>query len=175
MADVKEIIRRIGSLAEDLGREVDSALAAGGAEARARLETLAAELEQANAERNEALAARQEAERELELSEKRVESLVLKLKDARQAAVEAGEEAQRTMRRQLEALQSECDEARAELDRERSVRKRLEKGAVADEKRLSDLEKALASGKDDGSGEVDSAEIEKLQEALAAARKAADA
>jgi len=175
MADVKEIVRRIGSLAEELGREVDSALAASGSEARARLEELAVELEQVRAEKDEALAARQEAERELDLSEKRVESLVLKLKDARQAAVEAGEEAQRTMRRQLEALQSESDEARSELERERSVRKRLEKGAAADEKRLNDLEKALASGKSAGSGKVDSAELDKLQDELTAARKEADA
>ena len=174
MADVKEIVRRIGSLAEELGREIDGALAAGGAEVRERLEELVAELEEMRNERNEALAARQEAERELDLSEKRIESLVLKLKDARQAAVEAGEEAQRTMRRQLEALQSECDEARAELERERSVRKRLEKGAAADDKRLSDLEKALAS-KDAGSDEIDRAGIDKLQAELAAARMATDA
>jgi len=175
MADVKEIVRRIGSLAEELGREVDSVLAASGSEARARLEELAVELEQLRAEKDEALAARKEAEQELDLSEKRIESLVLKLKDARQAAVEAGEEAQRTMRRQLEALQSECDEARSELERERSVRKRLEKGAAADEKRLNDLEKALASGKGAGSGKVDSAELDKLQDELTAARKEADA
>lgn len=174
MADVREIVRQLAALAEELGRELDAALASSGAEARARQEELAAELEQLRAEKDDALSARQEAERELDLSEKRIESLVLKLKDARQAAIEAGEEAQRTMRRQLEALQSECDEARSELEGERSIRKRLEKGAAADEKRLSDLEKALASGEGAAGKGGDSAELRKLQAELSAASETID-
>ena len=149
MAEVKEIVRQIGSLAGEVESALDAALAAGGAETRARLEALAAELERVRVEKDEALAARQEAEREQEAAEKRVDSLVQKLKEARQAAVDASEEAQRTLRRQLEALQGECDDARAELERERSVRKRLERGAATDEKRMQELEKALRLTRDE--------------------------
>ncbi len=170
MADVKQIVRQIANLAEELGREVDGALAASCADVRARLAEAEAQLEQARMERDEALAARQEAEREVDVAEKRVDSLVQKLKEARQAAVEASEEAQRTLRRQMEALQSECDDARNELERERSVRKRLEKGASADEKRLHELEKALGAGK--AAAVSGGADVAALQEALREAREA---
>ena len=173
MAEVKEIVRQIGSLAGELESALDAALAAGGAETRARLEALAAELERVRVEKDEALAARQEAEREQEAAEKRVDSLVQKLKEARQAAVDASEEAQRTLRRQLEALQGECDDARAELERERSVRKRLERGAATDEKRMQELEKALADGPPPTATKAGGAELEALQAALGEARDAA--
>lgn len=170
MTDRTEIIRQIGALVEELDRVVEAECAAGGSEAKARIEELAAELEQVRAEGGTALEARQRLEQELEVAEKRIETLVQKLKDARQAAAEAGEEAQRALRRQLEALQQECDDARADLEAERSVRKRLEKGAAADEKRLSDLEKTLA-GKPVGGAAVerDGKEAARLRVELEAA------
>lgn len=171
MADVNEIARQIADLAELLGRELDGALEARQADSEVQLASLTDELEQIRADKDAAQAARKAAEREVEAAEKRVESLVQKLKEARQAAVEAGEEAQRTLRRQLEALQCECDEARAELEGERSVRKRLERGAAADDKRLQELEKALATAKTPGG--ADSAELAAVQGALNEARDAA--
>jgi len=71
-------------------------------------------------------------------------------------------------------MQSECDDARAELDRERSVRKRLEKGAAADEKRLGELEKALAASKALPKTGGDAAELRRLQSALTSASEEAD-
>lgn len=171
MADVKAIARQIAELTELLGGELEGALAACQADNEAQLARLTAELEQARTDKDAAQTAQKEAERELEVAEKRVESLMQKLKEARQAAVEAGEEAQRTLRRQLEALQGECDDARAELDNERSVRKRLERGAVADEKRLQELEKALAAAKVPGGADV--AELATVQGELNEAREAA--
>lgn len=144
MANADEILEQIRALTEELARTVEQERKSGDAEARSRLEALSAELAELRAERDEAQAARRKADQELEVAEKRIDTLVHKLKDARQAAADAAEEAQRALRRQLEALQAECDEARAELEQERSVRKRLEKGAAADEKRLAELEKAVA-------------------------------
>jgi predicted nucleic acid-binding Zn-ribbon protein len=174
MASVKEIVGQIEVLALELSRVIDGELAAGGAEARAKIDALSTELEVVRNEREEALAARQGAESELDVAEKRIEALVLKLKDARQATAEAGEEAQRGLRRQLDAMQSECDDARAELDRERSVRKRLEKGAAADEKRLGELEKSLAASKALPKTGGDAAELRRLQSALTNASEEAD-
>jgi hypothetical protein len=144
MSDRTELIRQIGALVEELGRVAEEEREAGIVEAKERILDLTTELEQTRAQGEVAVAARQNLEHELEVAEKRIETLVQKLKEARQAAAEAGEEAQRALRRQLEALQQECDDARAELETERSVRKRLEKGAAADEKRLGELAKALA-------------------------------
>ena len=171
MADVKEIVRQIEELTELLGRELDGALATRQADSEAQLARLVDELERVRADKDAAQAGQREAERELEVAEKRVESLVQKLKEARQAAVEAGEEAQRTLRRQLEALQGECDEARAELESERSVRKRLERGASSDEKRLQELEEALAAVKVPGG--ADGTELATLQGELSEARETA--
>jgi len=171
MADVKEIAQQIAELTELLGRELDGVLEARQVDDEAQIARLSAELEQTRADKDAAQVARQEAEREADVAEKRVESLVQKLKEARQATIEAGEEAQRTLRRQLEALQGECDDARAELDNERSVRKRLERGAAADEKRLQELEKALATANVPAG--TDSAELATVQGALDEARDAA--
>lgn len=174
MASVKEIVGQIEVLAAELGRVIDGELAAGGAAARAKIDALTAELDTLRNEREEALAARKGVESELDLAEKRIDALVLKLKDARQAAAEAGEEAQRALRRQLEAMQSECDDTRTELERERSVRKRLEKGAAADEKRLGELEKTLAARKEAAKAGADSAELGRLQATLAEVRAETD-
>jgi hypothetical protein len=144
MSDRTELIRQIGALVEELGRVAEEEREAGIVEAKERILDLTTELEQTRAQGEVAVAARQNLEHELEVAEKRIETLVQKLKEARQATAEAGEEAQRALRRQLDALQQECDDARADLETERSARKRLEKGAAADEKRLGELEKALA-------------------------------
>jgi hypothetical protein len=168
MADMKELVRQIGTLAEELSRAVEEELEATGAETRAKITELTAGFERVCAERDAALGGQREVERELAVAEKRIETLVDKLKDARQAAAEAGEEAQRALRRQLDALQGECDDARAELDKERAVRKRLEKAAAADEKRLSELAKASQPG----AGAV-GAEFDRLQGELTEARESA--
>jgi len=175
MADRTDIVRQIVALVEDLGRVVDAEHEASNAEALGKIDELSRELEQVHIQHEEVLAARQGLERELEVAEKRIETLVQKLKEARQAAAEAGEEARKALRRQLEALQEECDDARAELDQERSVRKRLEKGAAADDKRLNELEKALAAGKPVAGSEGDAGgkELAAAQAALAEARESA--
>lgn len=175
MADRTDIVRQIVALVEDIGRVVDAEHEAATAEALGKIDGLSRELEQVRIELEEALAGRQGLERELDVAEKRIETLVQKLKDARQAAAEAGEEAQKALRRQLEALQEECDDARAELDQERSIRKRLEKGAAADDKRVNELEKALAAGKPVAGAEGDAGgkELAAAQAALADARESA--
>ncbi|NJC86914.1 MAG: hypothetical protein FIB02_00020 [Desulfuromonas sp.] len=136
MASGGEIARQIGALAEELGQTL--------AEARDRIEVLTAELAEARAGGADILAAKQG---ELETAEKRIESLVQKLKEARQEAVDAREETRQELQQQLETLEKTAENAREELDQERSIRKRLEKGAAADEKRLAELEKAVAEGK----------------------------
>lgn len=138
MADSAEILRQIRILTEELGRVVEDERAAGGAETQARIEELAGECARVRAQHDEEQAARQALEHELEVAQSRIDTLVHKLKDARQAAAEAGEEAQRALRRQLEALQQECDEARAELETERTLRKQLEKRGAADELRAAE-------------------------------------
>lgn len=135
MASGEEMVRQIGALAEELGRELSSA--------QRRVETLTAELEEARTAGADQLAARQG---ELETAEKRIETLVQKLKEARQEAVDTREAVSQEMQQRMAALEQAADDAREELDRERSIRKRLEKGAAADEKRLNELEKALAEG-----------------------------
>lgn len=167
MADRTELVRQIGTLVEELGRVAEEEREAGIAETRVRIVELSTELEEVRTREEEAAEARKQLENELEVAEKRIETLVQKLKEARQAAVDAAEESQRAMRRQLDALQQECDDARADLEAERSVRKRLEKGASADERRLSELEKALA-GKPATKSAVDAGgkEVGRLQAAL---------
>lgn len=170
MPERAEIVRQIGALIEELGRAVEEERAAGSAEARTRIEALTADLERMRARGDADRDARHRLEQELEVAEKRIETLVQKLKDARQAAAEAGEEAQRALRRQLEALQQECDEARAELETERSVRKRLEKGAAANEKRLVELEKSQADKSPAvATADGDGKEVERLRGELEAA------
>lgn len=173
MADRTELIRQIGALVEELGRVAEEEREAGIAETKARIDELSAELEQLRTRGEEAVETRKRLENELEVAEKRIETLVQKLKEARQAAADAAEESQRALRRQMDALQQECDDARADLETERSIRKRLERGAAADEKRLGELEKALAGKPVAGAAaERDGKEVAKLRDELAAASAA---
>ena len=143
MSSYVERLKQVGELAASLEAAFAEECRLSAAEARSRAEELSAEIEQLRVREGEAQSARQSLEQELDVAQKRIESLVQKLKDARQAAADAVDEAQKTLRRQLEEMQEECDEARAELEQERSVRKRLERGAAADDKRLKELEKEL--------------------------------
>ncbi|MCM2264732.1 MAG: hypothetical protein NDI73_06005 [Desulfuromonadales bacterium] len=160
MASGEEISRQIGALAEELGHAL--------AGAQDRIEALTAELVEARAGGADILAAKQV---ELETAEKRIESLVQKLKEARQEAADARDEVRKELQQQLETLEKAAANARDEFEQERSIRKRLEKGAATDERRLNELEKALAEGKPggDSSGtgkDAGGAEFAKLQAAL---------
>lgn len=135
MAGGEEMVRQIGVLAAELGRAL--------ADAQCRVEVLTAELEEARAAGADQLAARQG---ELETAEKRIETLVQKLKEARQEAADTREAVRQELQQRLVALEKVADDARNELEHERSIRKRLEKGAAADERRLDELERALAEG-----------------------------
>lgn len=138
-----ELIGQLGELTETLAQAVAEELRLSAAEARARIDELTAELERVRLLGEDAVTGRQELERNLETAEKRIEDLVQKLKEARQSAAEAKTAAQEEFRQRLESLESEAATAREELEQERSIRKRLEKGAAADERRLAELEKAL--------------------------------
>lgn len=166
MADHKEIIAQLSALLEELGRVVEVEQSASNTEARKEVEELSNELDTVRAQAEDATQAKQNLELELDVFEKRNETLVQKLKDARQAAADAVEESQKTLRRQFEALQEECDELRNDLEKERSLRKRLEKGANADEKRLEELEKALAEASPAQKHAIDSKDVARLQEKL---------
>jgi len=160
MASGEEIARQIAVLAEELGQTL--------AGAQDRIERLTAELVEARAGSADILAAKQG---ELETAEKRIESLVQKLKEARQEAADARDEVRKELQQQLETLEKAAANARDEFEQERSIRKRLEKGAATDERRLDELEKALAEGKAGGgpSGtgkDAGGAELAKLQAAL---------
>lgn len=164
MARGEELARQIGALAEELGQAL--------AEARERIDGLTAELVEARAGGADVLAAKQG---ELETAEKRIESLVQKLKEARQEAADAREEARNELRQRLEELEKTAEDARDELEQERSIRKRLEKGAAADDRRLNELEKALAEGKSQatgGAGKGIAAEVGHLQAELSQALEA---
>lgn len=164
MARGEELARQIGALAEELGQAL--------AEAQERIDALTAELVEARAGGADVLAAKQG---ELETAEKRIESLVQKLKEARQEAADAREEARKELRQRLEELEKTAEDARDELEQERSIRKRLEKGAAADDRRLNELEKALAEGKAQaagGAGKGVAAEAGHLQAELSQAIEA---
>ena len=170
MLTYEQIVRQIGVSVEELGRAVADELRSCKAEMQSRIDELTAELERARTFGDAALGAKQGLEQELETDRKRIETLVQKLKEARQEATEARDQVQRELQQRLEQLEKAAEGAREELDQERSIRKRLEKGAATDEKRLNELEKALAEGgrgAPAGAGEVaTAAEIDKLRAAL---------
>ncbi|MHB8708034.1 MAG: hypothetical protein ACYC9I_04105 [Desulfuromonadales bacterium] len=178
MLTYEQIVKQIGASVEELGRAVEEELRSCKAEMQSRIDELTAELETTRTAGDEALGAKQGLEQELEIDRKRIETLVQKLKEARQEAAEARDEVQRELQQRLEQLENAAEGAREELDQERSIRKRLEKGAATDEKRLNELEKALAEGGGAPAGagkEVAAVEIDKLRAALNDALTAAKA
>jgi hypothetical protein len=138
-----ELIGQIGELTEALAQAVAEELRLSATEARSQIDELTTELDRMRLLGEEAVSGRQRVERSLETAEKRIEDLVQKLKEARQSATEAATAAREEFQQRLESLESNAAAARQELEQERSIRKRLEKGAAADERRLTELEKAL--------------------------------
>lgn len=163
MASGEEIVRQIAALAEELGAALASA--------QERVDGLAAELQAAQAGGADVLAAKQH---ELDTAEKRIETLVLKLKEARQEASDARDEVRAELQQRMADLEQLAAAARDELEQERSIRKRLEKGAAADERRLSELERIVAEGKVPaaGAGRGDDAAAARLQAELSEALEA---
>lgn len=169
MLTYEQIVKQIGASVEELGRAVAEELRSSKAEMHSRIDELTAELEKTRAAGDEALGAKQGLEQELEIDRKRIETLVQKLKEARQEAAEARDEVQRELQQRLEQLENAAEGAREELAQERSIRKRLEKGAATDERRLNELEKALSEGgaaAPPGNGQASAAELDKLRTAL---------
>jgi hypothetical protein len=138
---------------------------------QAQIETLTGELEAARSLEQAAQEGRQGLAHDLEKARKRITTLMHSLKEARQEAAEArkGAKAHEALRQQVATLQDEITAAQGELDQERSIRKRLEKGAAADERRLRELESALAAAPD---GEAQTVAASDLDREIIALQKA---
>ena len=132
---------QIEALTRELARAIGAECQKYTAQMQARIEVLAAELDQARSGAQTAQGARQALADDLEKARKRIATLTNELKEARQEAAAAKADAQEhtALRQQVAALLGE-------VEQERSIRRRLEKGAAADERRLLHLEKALAAG-----------------------------
>lgn len=82
------------------------------------------------------------------------------------------------LRERLEALEASQEATTVEMEQERSIRKRLEKGAIADEKRIAEMEAALAEAEQKKTAvNIDNAaknEITRLQESLDETRAQAE-
>lgn len=172
MPSPEALARQIEALSEEFAGRLGEEYQKFTAEMQARIDALSGELEQARTLEQAALAARQGVEHDLEKSRKRVASLAQSLKEARQATAAAKEwdtERDRLLQ-QVAMLQHDCAQAQAALEQERSIRKRLEKGAAADERRLDELETALAAATAGvpmaGAAEDGQCEGEELQQGL---------
>ncbi|MCK4535519.1 MAG: hypothetical protein KAT93_00815 [Desulfuromonadales bacterium] len=138
-------------------------------------EELVAELEKGRALLEETRAAKTGLEQELTETGSMMTTLQKDLEMAEENAMDKsrGDERIAEFRRRLETLEISQKEATAEIEQEHSVRKRLEKGAAADEKRITELEKALAEAEKGLSGVANEAaqrpvseEVSRLQEDL---------
>ena len=131
---------QIEALTRELARAIGAEFQKYTAQMQARIEALTGDLDQARTGAQTAQAARQALEHDLEKARKRIATLTNELKEARQetAAAKAGAQEHNALRQQVAALLGE-------VEQERSIRRRLEKGAAADERRLLHLERALAA------------------------------
>lgn len=186
--DVKSAQSTIASLEERL-KEKEKALE----DAQVQLEEGLAEREQIEAELKEVqlrvkvlskdLETKEQTDTQVEEITAQCQQLEEKLSEAQQA-LQASEEAKLeadkgaveseeldNLRAEFEELEGKFKALEDELEQEASVRRRLERGAAADDKRISELEEALAAeGEDDSSdsGASDlSAEVEGLKSQLA--------
>jgi predicted nucleic acid-binding Zn-ribbon protein len=132
---------QIEALTRELARVISAECQKYTAQLEARIAALTSELDKARTVEQTAQTARQALELDLEKARKRIATLTNELNEARleSAAARAGAQEHDELRQQVAALQGE-------VEQERSIRKRLEKGAAADERRLHQLESALAAG-----------------------------
>ena len=132
---------QIEVLTRELARVIEAECQKCTAGMQARIEALSGELDNARTLEQTALAARQGLAHDLEKARKRIATLTSELKEARQESAAA-----RTVAQQHSELRQQVAALQGEVEQERSIRRRLEKGAAADERRLQQLESALAAG-----------------------------
>jgi chromosome segregation ATPase len=159
--DVKSAQATISSLEESL-KEKDKAFE----DAQVQLEEGLAEHEELEAELKEARLRLKVLSKDLELKS-RADSQVAEVTAQFRQLEEQLSEAQQA----LQVSEEVNRDLRDEFEQESSVRRRLERGAAADDKRISELEEALAVSPEDNSeateGDDNSARVAELKDQLA--------
>ena len=156
MLSQEMLARQIEAMSQELAGALGAECQRCVAEMQSRIEALSSDLEAARSLEQAALETRQSMAHDLDRARKSIATLGQHLKEARQEAADAKAAHQDYVEllHQADTLRQETSALQDELEQERSIRNRLEKGALADERRLHELEIALAAVSGDAANAV---------------------